>query len=79
MPAKPYREPQDHCLEDARQIEVGQQFVAELRRREDVDEVEQQLLESHARMMAVEVAKQRMVTGGGCVVHRVRLHRAKPI
>ncbi|MNG39921.1 hypothetical protein D3C84_1282700 [compost metagenome] len=57
MPAKPYREPQNKGLHHADQGQVLEQAVAELGHGEDIDEVEQQLLERHPRMVAITVAK----------------------
>ena len=61
LPTKPDREPQDHGLHRSGHRQVVEQLVAELRDREDIDEIEKQLLIGHTRMMSVAPAQERMV------------------
>ncbi len=65
LPAEPDREPEDQCFERADEAEVVEQRMAELGDREDIDEVEEQLFEGHARVMAVAVAQHRAAGGAG--------------
>src|SRR5262249_5162777 len=64
LPAEPYGEPENERLDQPCEAQVMQERVTDPSDGKHIDQIEEQLLEGHARMMSVAMTQQRM--GSGC-------------